>query len=96
MFYFSTFWSVVAAFAFQYIVARGLFYVDWPRLNKPDEAIFYGELPHLVSLSLSSGERMRGADRSSTPQRRNDAQRDPAFTQDGKGGWGSLASMART
>ena len=43
MTWFIVMWAVLATVSFQYIVARGLFYVNWPRLNKPDEAIYYGE-----------------------------------------------------
>lgn len=48
---------------FQYIVARGLFYVNWSRLNKPDEAIYYGELEqhpfrayHFTDLCIAATE----------------------------------------
>lgn len=42
MVWFISAWAALAAVSVQYITARGLHYVDWPRLNKPDEAIYYG------------------------------------------------------
>ncbi|KAJ9477010.1 Phosphatidylinositol-3-phosphatase SAC1 [Pseudozyma hubeiensis] len=39
--YFFTLWLVVAVGSAQYMVSRGLDYVAWPTLNRPDETIFY-------------------------------------------------------
>ncbi|PWZ02824.1 putative SAC1-recessive suppressor of secretory defect [Testicularia cyperi] len=39
--YFSTIWLVVLVASFQYMVARGLDYVAWPTLNRPNDIIFY-------------------------------------------------------
>ncbi|CBQ67575.1 probable SAC1-recessive suppressor of secretory defect [Sporisorium reilianum SRZ2] len=39
--YFFTLWLVVAIGSLQFMVARGLDYVAWPTLNRPDETIFY-------------------------------------------------------
>lgn len=39
--YFFTLWLVVAIGSAQYMVSRGLDYVAWPTLNRPDETIFY-------------------------------------------------------
>ena len=39
--YFALVWVLVALFSAQYMVARGLDYVAWPTLNRPDEVIFY-------------------------------------------------------
>ncbi|SNX81489.1 probable SAC1 - recessive suppressor of secretory defect [Melanopsichium pennsylvanicum] len=39
--YFFSLWLVVAMGAFQFMVSRGLNYVAWPTLNRPDETIFY-------------------------------------------------------
>ncbi|EPQ32453.1 uncharacterized protein PFL1_00649 [Pseudozyma flocculosa PF-1] len=46
-------WSLVAAASFQYMVARGLDYVAWPTLNRPDGTIFYD------GPGFSSGKRGR-------------------------------------
>ncbi|KAN0066273.1 Phosphoinositide phosphatase sac1 [Thecaphora frezii] len=34
-------WSTVTVASFYYMVARGLDYVSWPMLNRPDQIIFY-------------------------------------------------------
>ncbi|EST09807.1 Synaptojanin, N-terminal [Kalmanozyma brasiliensis GHG001] len=39
--YFFTLWLVVAVGSLQFMVSRGLDYVAWPTLNRPDETIFY-------------------------------------------------------
>lgn len=39
--YFFTLWFVVAIGSAQFIISRGLDYVAWPTLNRPDETIFY-------------------------------------------------------
>lgn len=39
--WFFTLWLVVAVGSFQFMVSRGLDYVAWPTLNRPDETIFY-------------------------------------------------------
>ncbi len=39
--YFFTLWLVVAVGSLQFMVSRGLDYVAWPTLNRPDEMIFY-------------------------------------------------------
>ncbi|SPC65200.1 probable SAC1 - recessive suppressor of secretory defect [Ustilago sp. UG-2017b] len=39
--YFFTLWLVVAVGSAQFMVSRGLDYVAWPTLNRPDETIFY-------------------------------------------------------
>lgn len=44
MTYFIAAWIVIATVSFNYMVARGIDYVDWPRLNRPEESIYYGEL----------------------------------------------------
>lgn len=39
--YFFTLWLVVAIGSVQFMVSRGLDYVAWPTLNRPNETIFY-------------------------------------------------------
>lgn len=39
--YFILFWWSVFSFSFYFMVQRGLDYVDWPKLNRPEEAMFY-------------------------------------------------------
>lgn len=39
--YFFTLWFVVFVASAQYMVSRGLDYVAWPTLNRPDDTIFY-------------------------------------------------------
>lgn len=39
--YFFSLWLVVAVGSAQFMVSRGLDYVAWPTLNRPDETIFY-------------------------------------------------------
>ncbi|KAK0530681.1 Phosphoinositide phosphatase sac1 [Tilletia horrida] len=51
----ATFWIVVASFALWYIVDRGLEYVAWPTLNRPNEVMYYD------GPGYSSGRYGRGA-----------------------------------
>ncbi|KDN52776.1 putative SAC1-recessive suppressor of secretory defect [Tilletiaria anomala UBC 951] len=41
MTYFVAAWIVIAMAAVQFMVSRGIDYVDWPKLNRPVEALFY-------------------------------------------------------